>query len=215
MKNRKIGYVMGLIILCIIGFFLFYLKNKLLEEDDVEAKVYNTSDEFVITKEEDEEVKKIQEVNIKVLVDIKGAVVNPGVYEVDENTRVKDVIALAGGLLDNADTSLINLSKKVSDEMVIIVYTREEIEDNKCEDKLLSTLNDALVEYEKIDDGKISINTATVKDFMTINGIGEAKAKAIVEYRNQNGNFNELEDLLKVNGIGISLFEKIKDYLKL
>ena len=71
---------------------------------------------------------KKAETNKKIKVEIKGAINNPGVYELDDNSRVIDVINIAGGLTENADTSLVNLSKKINDEMVIIIYTREEIE---------------------------------------------------------------------------------------
>ena len=94
----------------------------------------NTKEEVVdIFKDEEKEQKDKEEISnkknkeTKVIVDIKGMVVNPGVYEVDSNLRVNDVIELAGGLLEGADTSYINLAKIVTDEMTIIIYSNEEV----------------------------------------------------------------------------------------
>ena len=141
-----------------------------------------------------------------------------------------DVIEKAGGLTDKADTSVINLSKKVKDEMVILVYSKAEVqkmkEQNEKSDIVCPEVNDActkdealepLIEKEtkdnKVTDGntKISLNTATLEELQTLTGIGEAKAKAIIEYRTQNGKFNSIEDIKNVTGIGDALFEKIKD----
>ena len=164
-------------------------------------------------------------------VDIKGSVNNPGVYEVDCNKRVIDVINIAGGLTDNADTTILNLSKKVKDEMYIIVYSNEEIKEYKqkllpskeiikqVEEKIIcpDNSNDACEktntsskkEEVKVD-GKININTATKDELMTLTGIGESKADKIIEYRNSN-KFNTIDDIKNISGIGESIFNKIKD----
>ena len=94
--------------------------------------IYKTNNDITeeadIIKEEQENKKELKkESNTKVVVDIKGMITNPGVYEVEKNSRVNDVIALAGGLLEGADTSKINLAKIVEDEMTIIIYSKEEI----------------------------------------------------------------------------------------
>lgn len=165
----------------------------------------------------------------KVYVDIKGAINNPGVYEVDYGTRIIDVIKLAGDLNDQADTSLLNLSKKVKDEMYIIVYTRQEIQDFK--EKSISNKsilkeaekncvcpdddNDAcLNKSSESFEGKININTASKEELELLPGIGPSKADAIIEYRNNNV-FQSIEDIKLVNGIGDSLYEKIKDNIEI
>lgn len=165
----------------------------------------------------------------KVYVDIKGAINNPGVYEVDYGTRIIDVIKLAGDLNDQADTSLLNLSKKVKDEMYIIVYTRQEIQDFK--EKSISNKsilkeaekncvcpdddNDAcLNKNSESFEGKININTASKEELESLPGIGPSKADAIIEYRNSNV-FQSIEDIKLVNGIGDSLYEKIKDNIEI
>ena len=153
----------------------------------------------------------------KVVVDIKGMVTNPGVYEVDSTMRVNDVILLAGGLIEGADTSLINLAKIVTDEMTIIIYSNEEVQEKYkeeicvCDCPLIE--NDACVD-NKEEDHLININTCTLDELMEINGIGKTKAEAILEYRESNGDFNSIDDIKKVDGIGDALFEKIKAYIK-
>lgn len=168
--------------------------------------------------------------NKKIKIDIKGEIQNPGVYQLKENDRVSDAIYVAGGLTENADTELINLSKTLKDEMVIIIYNKDEIEKIRQESNKTETIikyiekkctcpdttNDACIKKattEEKKDTKVSINTATVEELMKIDGIGESKAKAIVKYRETNGNFETIEDIKNVSGIGESTFEKFKDYI--
>lgn len=152
-----------------------------------------------------------------VKVDIKGAVEIPGLYEVKEGSRIEDVIKLAGGLTEDADTSFINLSKIVEDEMVIIIDTKEEIESNK-EESVQKEISSNRKEEEKTIDSsnsKISINKASKSELLKIPGIGSVKAEAILQYRGTNGFFQKLEDIQKVKGIGSQTYEKIKDYITL
>lgn len=175
-----------------------------------------------------EEKNDDSEKNIYFQVDIKGEVNVPGIYKLKENSRVIDVINAAGGLTENANTSVINLSKKIIDEMVIIIYSNAQIEEfsktkeienqvinycNQLDDNSLK--NDACISIDSPSSptGKISINNATLEELMTLPGVGEAKAKSIVEYRNINGPFNAIEDITKVTGIGDSLFAQIKEYI--
>lgn len=143
-----------------------------------------------------------------------------------------DAINVAGGLREDADTSILNLSKKLTDEMYIIIYTKTEIEQyknkklnnkeilEKLEEDLfiVDDYNDAKIKTEEVQSDtksviKISINTATKEELLTINGIGESKADSIIKYREENGNFKTIEDIKNVSGIGDSLFEKIKEYI--
>ncbi len=175
----------------------------------------------------EEEITKKDVGNVvsnKVKVDIKGAIKSPGVYEVDDGLRVNDVIKLAGGLNKNANTNYINLSSRVKDEMVIWVYTDDEIEklelDKSSTNYMIEACNCPLMDnttclnnnddVENINN-KININNASLEDLMALEGIGEAKAQAILEYRKLNGLFQSIEDLKKVSGIGDTLYDKIKD----
>lgn len=183
-----------------------------------------------LEKRENEEKKsKEKEETASIMVDVKGEVINPGIYTLEKEKRVIDAINMAGGLTKNADTSVLNLSKKLSDEMVIIVYSyyevrnfektkeKEESVNKQCEKGSNSLKNDACIGIEHSKDsntlssGKISLNTATQEELMQLEGIGEAKAKAIIEYREKNGSFPTIEDIKKVSGIGDSLFDKIKE----
>lgn len=134
----------------------------------------------------------------------------------------------AGGLTENADTSVINLSKKVQDEMVIIIYSRDEVSrfrevkeiekqvNDKCNQKDENSLiNNACLESSTNTPSKISINTATLEELMNLPGIGESKAKDIINYRETNGPFTSIEDLLKIKGIGESILAKIKENITL
>jgi competence protein ComEA len=179
------------------------------------------------TKVSAKEKSIVKEKSKTVYVDIKGAVNNPGVYEIESNSRVIDVIKLAGDLTDQADTSIINLSKKVSDEMYIIVYTKDEM--NSYKEKLIpaktiikevekkivcpDNTNDACLTNNSSIDGKININTASKEELESLEGIGSSKADSIIEYREKN-TFISIEDIKNVNGIGDSLYEKIKDIIE-
>ena len=174
-----------------------------------------------------------------VFVDVKGAVNSPGVYELDEGKRVIDAINLAGGLTDKADTININLSKKLTDEMYVIIYTKDEIYNYKQNNESVNDIkcasmecvcpdvsNDACInsastgnssssseDGNKVtdDDSKVSINSATKEELMKLEGIGEVKAEAIIKYRQENGSFKSVEELKNVSGIGDAVYDKIKD----
>ena len=183
-------------------------------------------EEVTIQKQEKTEEKNEQTKETKILVDVKGEINTPGVYELTSNNTVMDAINKAGGLTKQSDTSNINLSKKLEDEMVIIVYSKSEIKNMQEEDKIkCPPCNNACVieedEKAKLDtdknestdtpSGKVNINTASSETLQTLDGIGEAKAKAIIEYRDKNGDFKNIEDIKNVSGIGDSIYEKIKN----
>ena len=181
---------------------------------------------FEIELKEPKEELDIVEIETKIItVDIKGAIEEPGVYEVEEGKRVQDVINLAQGLKENADVSLINLSKKVEDEMVIIIYTKEEILALQNEEKKqwkevecpnTPIVNDACInegENSSEESSKVSINQGNLEELMTLPGIGESKAQAIISYREQNGGFQQVEELLNVNGIGDTIFAQLEPYI--
>lgn len=167
----------------------------------------------------------------KIKVEIKGAVNNPGVYELETGKRVEDVIKLSGGLKKDADVSNTNLSKNLVDEMVIIIYTKDEINsmttgnttikyiDKECICPVIennSCISDAVTNFEVIEEvsDKISLNKATLEELMTLKGIGESKAKSIIEYREKTP-FKNIEELLNVKGIGKAMFEKIKVHISI
>ena len=184
--------VIGGILLILVGVGgLFSKKEESVEETEV-----------VVTTvlAEKTEVSTTQETVI--FVDIKGAVKNPGVYQMKVGDRVKDAIDAAGGLTEEADSQKVNLAKRLEDQMVIVVpKVGEEAEEIPAGE----TRNEATKE------GKVNINTATVEELKTLKGVGEKKAEAIIEYRKKNGSFQTKEDLMKVRGIGKKLFESFQE----
>lgn len=153
----------------------------------------------------------------RIIIDIKGEVVYPGVYEIDNNTRIIDAINMAGGLTLDADTSGINLSSKIRDEDVIIIYSNNK-DSEYYKDKKIDNKNDNFSVEDGGNNNKdeiilIDINTATSEELCSLPGIGEVKAKKIIEYRKKS-RFNTIEDIMNVSSIGEKLFESIKAYIK-
>ena len=216
-KKKEIIIVSIILILLILT--IFYWLNLKKNNKKVLKK-----DKEVVQKLEKKEEKEIEK---SVKVDIKGEINNPGIYELDESMRVIDVIELAGGLTNNADTSVINLSKKLKDEMVIIIYSKyqvknfeatkekEKVVEEKCIQENENALkNDACINDTNSKDtntqSKVNINTASLEQLQTLPGVGESKAKSIIEYREKQ-KFKTIEDIKNVTGIGDSLFAKIKE----
>ena len=220
---RKIKYPLTIVL------FIFAIIYVISTKRNLEKNKYNDI-EVVTNDMQDEQPKEMTEEITNYTIDIKGAIKNPGVYTIDSNSNVNDVIKLAGGLTKEADTSLINLAKKVIDEMVIIVYTKEEVKNSNLVNTVIKVVekecvcpnieNDGCLNTEIQDnitnkeDGKlININTATKEELLTISGIGESKANNIIKYRETNGKFNSIEDIKNVDGIGDNLYETIKIYI--
>lgn len=193
----------------ILGITIFILYKNISDSKEEVVDIFKEKE-----KEEDKKEEKIEPLNTLV-VDIKGMINNPGVYEVEEGKRVNDIIKLAGGLKEGADTSNINLAKLVTDEMTIIIYSNEEVlekyKKEVCICDCTYIVNDACINNNE--SKLVNINTASLEELITINGIGKAKAEDIINYRKENGNFNTIDDIKNVPGIGVSLFEKIKDYI--
>ena len=142
------------------------------------------------------------------IVHITGAVVDPGVYSQTPGSRVMDVIQAAGGLTPDADSTLINLAKMVEDGMQIWV-PRQLVGD-------LEGNNPAKAEKDPgagYPEGLININTATQIELETLSGIGPVTAKAIIQYRQENGPFREIQGIQEVSGIGPVTFEKIREFI--
>lgn len=197
-EKYKLIIVITIIVMVIISFFILLIKDK-----------YNTVEEEIVT-----DIEKNDTINL-IKVEIKGLVKNPGVYEISENSRVIDVINKAGGLLEDASTQNLNLSKKIVDEDVIIVNSKE-MEESNLNDYVNSNTNTSInTQNKNVSDGLISINNATIEELETLPQVGEKKAIAIIEYRNQNGPFKSLDEIMNVSGIGDKIYSKIKDYIKL
>jgi competence protein ComEA len=233
-----LDYYFNIICICLFLFLLtgigVLIYRSFMDQNNTQEKEEAQVDESISILDNDE-LKNIS-------VDIKGAIKNPGVYEIENGKNVSDLIKMAGGLKSNADTSNINLSRKLEDQMVIKIFTKSELkkqttatvisecvcdtaEITQCSDKNVAITKttgenvnmDSVTTQDSSttssDTTLISINTATKEELMTLNSIGEAKATAIIEYRTTNGNFKSIEEIKNVSGIGDSLFEKIKSYI--
>ena len=226
MKGKYIVIVVFLVLLAFIFSFGFSKKEEIVNAEMVND--YSNVTKKIVVKEEKEDSSNYIEL---IKVDIKGAVKKPGVYEISSDKRVVDVISLAGGLKSNANTNYVNLSTKLQDEMVIWIYTNEEISKLELEkssvkymikecncptvDNTTCLNNNSNTSNEKsTKDNLININSATTDELKNLPGIGESKAKQIIEYRNSNGNFKSIEDIKNVSGIGDALFNKIKTSIK-
>lgn len=229
-SERKLELLIILLLLGIICFLVwnsYFKKNEnLLENDDVNLISYNL--------EKVEESSNVSEEKY-IWVDIKGEVKKPGVYKLKENSRVIDAINASGGLTKKAYTKYINLSRILKDENVIIVNSTSEIKkvssgnnitevkinnDSKnsasiSESELITNDNVKSEEDNTVNslenNQKVNINTATKEELMKLSNIGESKAEKIIDYRTANGNFNSIEDIKKVSGIGDKLYDSIKE----
>ena len=219
---------LSLVVIALSGYMVYMLNTK--EECFCEPFT-----DLISLEEPSEEVVETP----PIYVEVKGAVNHPGVFEVNENNIINDVIALAGGLKDNAYTDNINLSKKVSDELVVYVFTKEEYKKNSSSNNThtnTSSTSSSKESYQIDESTKnnisiitssnsdeapsqdttsklININTASVQELTSLPGIGETKANNIVSYRTENGYFKKIEDLKNVSGIGDATFEQLKDYI--
>jgi competence protein ComEA len=133
-----------------------------------------------------------------IYVYVCGAVENPGVVVLPEGSRVQDALDAAGGFREDAAREAVNLAEKLTDGMKLYFPTPEEAE-------ILES------EAQQESDGKVNINTAGVELLCTLPGIGEARAGAIVAYREEYGAFESPEDIMKVSGIKENAYSKIKD----
>lgn len=212
------------------GLFAYFYYVKGFKSDNI-----NQSQEVVETFEEETNEKgKLSEF----YVEIKGAVNSPGVFKVTSDNIINDVINMAGGLKNNAYTKNINLSKTVSKEMVVYLFTnyeysllntKEETTECNCPKQDISTCTNKGASVitsdenkpeelpnsnsETENNNKININIASKETLTSLSGIGDAKAKKIIDYRNENGLFKSIEDLKNVSGISEKLFEQIKEFI--
>ena len=230
-KNKKYIIICGIFMIFLISTIFIYYKNSEKKEEKIKIADAVILEDDSVLEEVDKQVEEVKEEEY--YVDVKGAVINPGVYKLSVTSRINDAINLAGGVTTDADTRCVNLSKKIKDEMVIYVYTKQEVEDmykeNKKENNVIfnNIVNDAYVDYtnpeqdvtsdndiiDESTNNKININTADISLLTTLPNIGESKAQAIIDKRQELGNFSSIDQLKEVTGIGEATFEKLKDLI--
>lgn len=203
--KAKLKYIIIaiIIIVALVVSYVLSLDNKDVSAENVE-----------ITKTD------VANVTSKVYVDIKGSVKKPGVYQVSADSIVWDIVNLSGGFTKNAYTKNINLSQKVKDEMVIYVFSKNEMlkmnenvkTDTTCTTNIINYDNCITTEKKETNTVLVNINTASKEELMNVSGIGASKADSIIAYRIKTP-FSKIEDIMNVSGIGESLFDKIKKYI--
>lgn len=145
-------------------------------------------------------------------VHVCGQVVKPGVYELPAGSRLYEAVVLAGGLTENAAGEGLNQAEKIEDGSRIYVPSKEEYAAAGQNSPEIS--GEVSVSGTADADDKVNLNTATKEQLMTLSGIGEAKALAIISYRESHGSFQKIEELMQVEGIKNGVFQKVKDQIK-
>lgn len=168
-------------------------------EDDKSVNGENTDPEDV----------KASSTGTEIFVHVCGAVANPGVYRLPADSRLYEAISAAGGLKEDAEDTSLNQASLVTDGQQIYVPTKEEVKNGTFG----GAPGEGTVKNTESSDGKININTADKTQLVTLPGIGESKAAAIITYRETHGSFQSIEELMEINGIKEGVFQKIRDMI--
>ncbi len=220
--NQKQKVIIIVICSIIIIAFLYYIYTR---EGDTVVSIEENMTTNTEKIEEAEENSK--EENMKIIVHVSGAVNKEGIVELEENSRIAEAIDKAGGLKENADIKSINLAFKLEDGMKIYIPTIEEsIEQKNQNEDIIGKTSKEMISSSGIVQGeqtntqnqqkkneKININIATQTQLETLPGIGPSTALKIINYREENGNFKNVEDIKEVSGIGDAKYENIKNLI--
>ena len=218
LNKKNIFYILIMTIIIVVIYYAFFKREDYLEIDsNFNIGISNEENTAILDNSVNEGEEKVSN---KIVIHITGAVQKEGVYELEENSRIADCIQKAGGLTEEANTNNINLAYIVQDGMKLHIPKKSEnnneIKDNT--DMYISSENsnidNAKEEIKSSKTTKININTASQTELETLPGIGESTAVKIINYRNENGKFSNIEDIKKVNGIGESKYSKIKNLIK-
>lgn len=191
-KNKFIGSIVIaslFIMISMVGYF--FVKPTNINQEDI----------FIESNKENGEAKNIEKKNDKIIVEIKGEVKNPGVYEIEKDSRIQTLVKKSGGFTKKAFINDINQSRKLKDEDCIIVKNKEDKD----------TINKEELEGEN---KKINLNTASKEQLKSIPGIGDVTAQKIIDYRKENGRFSSIDDIKNIDRIGEKTFIRIKDKLQ-
>lgn len=165
-------------------------------------------EESFLETEQERQMEEETVVSSAIYVHVCGAVQSPGVYELRDGMRVYEAIAAAGGFREEADTQWLNQAEALQDGQKLYVYTQEETQVLSAD---ASQMEDGRLVSGSTANGKVDLNTASKEALMTLPGIGEARAEAIVAYRSEHGRFCSIEEIQNISGIKSALFEKIRE----
>lgn len=167
-------------------------------------------EEILFSTEESSTVASSSQAETEWFVDLKGAVAHPGMYRINEGMRLMDVIEQAGGFTEEADRNQVNLAKLLSDQEIVYVPKNGE-EVPAMQQAAAAPTDSPQLTNSSEDTEKININTADATQLQQLSGIGEKRAQDIINYREENGSFQSVEDLMKVSGIGQKTLEKLRN----
>lgn len=189
MKKNRIMQTIFLLLLCLTA-----CGTK--QEQDTLTDLLKKQSETEFFSNEPEDLQALSKENVYVY--ICGEVISPGVYEVAADGRIWDVLLAAGGFTEEASPESVNLAERVKDGMQIIVPSLSEAQERKREEEFKAS-------------GLVNLNTASLEELCSIPGIGESRARAILEYREKQGGFSSTEEIMQVDGIKEGLYTKLKD----
>lgn len=190
-KNHKMVGIVSLAVIFLVYIAISYLLNG-------KGELVKNDTESIFIEEENMEKVEIE----KIVVEIKGEVINPNVYYMEEGSIIEDLIKEAGGITEEANLVNINRAKELINHECIVIPNNNENVAEKEEEATTAVVNK---------DGKININTATLEELDKLPGIGSSKAADIINYREGNNGFKSIEEIKNVSGIGDVSFEKIKE----
>lgn len=205
LTKKQIAIIIGIgaIIVFVIGYYIYSIST---EESYEQIDEISEETEKQTTKKEENDTEEI-------VIHIAGEVKNPGIVRIKEGARIADVIEKAGGLTKEANITNINLAYIIEDgQKITIPSNQEETKENISNES--GGVSENISQTNTNTKTKININKADKEELQTLQGIGESTAQKIIEYRKQNGEFKQIEDLKNVPGIGDSKFEGIKDSIK-
>lgn len=199
-ENKKNKIKIVAVPVLVIAAVLFFLLNSGSDEIKIDEGNSSAIEEDGVFQQE------VNSTQSHLYVDIGGEVMKPGVYEVSDGTRLFEVIDKAGGLTEDADIDGINRAETVQDGQKIMIGRHGENPDENRDSYSANNVTDS-------GEGKVNINTADAAALQTVPGIGPSKADRIIEYRESEGKFNEIDDIKNISGIGNKTFESIKEYI--
>lgn len=191
--------IIGIVVFCTMG----CAEEQKDELKSLSLEKKENSSEQSTDEIQDEKLDDLEDSGT-IYVYVCGAVHSPGVYELEGGARIYEAIVCAGGLRDDADKNYVNQAQILSDGEQIYIPTEEEA----AQEHLLSKTEQV---SDSATDGRIDLNTATKEELMTLSGIGESRAESILAYRQVHGMFQNIEELMNVDGIKEGIFQKIKD----
>lgn len=202
LKNRLLATISGIVL---IGLFVALIQFVPTETEQASSPLpiqQNSSLEATTSMTKNDKIQSSQQQPVPIVVDIKGAVKQPNTYQMMSDDRIKQLLDKAG-ILPSSDLSQINLAEKLTDQKMIYIPKKGE------QPKNVVTSNDV---SSSTDNQPVNLNTAQLSDLTNVPGIGPAKAQAILSYREEQGQFQSVEQLKDVKGIGDKTYENLRSY---